>query len=183
MEEPSGHATSSHTCFKKLSQDISACSKITFRVDSLIGVCLNWNHVTIIVFQNNVTLPLSSDCMHKFIHSALTTSNQLWFLRLKLGSLTIFWSGLVFFSMDSITSWMTSFMLVFNSSIVSPSLIAAGNSKQRPVSPHSGDLITCKVNFLHPYFPISVHRVCIYELYRSCPNVGSSCDNMMGDSK
>ena len=49
---------------------------------------------------------------------------------------------------------MTSFMLASSSSIVSPSLIAAGNSKHRPEKPPSGALITWTVNFLVLIFSI-----------------------------
>ena len=68
------------------------------------GMSWNRNHVAVIVFQNHVASPLSGDCMPKFAQH-LDHVEPIVVSEAQPGiSMTTFWSGLVFCSMDSMTS-------------------------------------------------------------------------------
>ena len=74
----------SHTCFRKSPEGIAACSKISFRVDSLIGECLGTGTMLPLLFSKIMWLPRCRVTVYPNLPSALTTSSQLWFLRLNL---------------------------------------------------------------------------------------------------
>ena len=76
-----------HTCFRKSPRGIPACSKISFRVDSLIGECLGTGTMLPLLFSQIMWLPRCRVNVYPNLPSTLTTSSQLWFLRLNLGSL------------------------------------------------------------------------------------------------
>ena len=98
-------AVYSHTCFRKSPRGIPACSKISFRVDSLIGECLGTGTMLpLLFFPNHVASPLSGERIPKFAQH-LDHVEPIVVSEAQLGiSMTTFWSGLVFFSMDSMTS-------------------------------------------------------------------------------
>ena len=71
--------------FKKSSFEISACSKISFNVDSLIGECLGT--MLPLLFCKIMWLPLCLTVKYPNLLNAFRTSRQLRFLRLNLESL------------------------------------------------------------------------------------------------